>query len=383
MQTLDPLSTEVLENPYPAYEMLRREDPIHWHEKLNAWMVTRYADCSQILQDHETFVSDFRVTGEETPDEFLSLQTLDLPDHAAVRKAILPALRKVDLKGWLRETKAHAEKLLSVVDVSDFDFITEFAEPLAAHSMCVLFGIPLLEDETAFRSAQRDLVLSMDSGLEPSRREAGMQARRHLSGLVEPWIEHAPPAGLLSDVDYSAVSGEQLNFLVNSLRAIFVAGYSSTSSAFGNAIRALAEQGIFDAGTVPEIDQTAFHELVRFDGAVQAESRAVSRESQVGGKRLRAGEVVVVMVGSANRDGTIFSDPDKLAFDRSQNPHLGFGKGIHSFAWEPGLPCCWASKYSATSYAATAFNSGKYRSSVPPQLCVVSTDCNFPSLTGS
>lgn len=329
MQFFDPLSPATLRNPYPVYSQLRANDPVHWHERLHGWVVSRHTDCAQILQDHETFRSDFRIIGEEAPEEFLSLQTLDLPDHAVVRRAILSSMREVDLAGWLQETRRHAEKLLAELGRESFDLITQFVEPLAAHSMCLLFGIPLLDDEESFRSAQRDLVLSMDSGLDSSRRDAGMRARRYLSGLVEPWIERPPSTGLLANVDFASVR-PRLNFLVNSLRAIFVAGYSSSSSGLGNAVRVLAENHLLSGDASPRIDQTAFHELMRFEGPVQAESRALSADATVGDRRLPAGSVVVVLVGAANRDETVFSDGDRLRLDRTPNPHLAFGRGIHA-----------------------------------------------------
>jgi cytochrome P450 len=74
----------------------------------------------------------------------------------------------------------------------------------------------------------------------------------------------------------------------------------------------------------------AFHELVRFEGAVQAESRAVAADAIVGGRQVRAGDIVVVLVGSANRDSDVFKDAGDLCLDRAPNPHLGFGRGIHA-----------------------------------------------------
>jgi cytochrome P450 len=72
VEIFDPLSPEMVKDPYPVYATLRREDPVHRHDGLDAWIVTRYADCVRILQDPTTFGSDFRVIGEEVPDESLT-----------------------------------------------------------------------------------------------------------------------------------------------------------------------------------------------------------------------------------------------------------------------------------------------------------------------
>jgi cytochrome P450 len=329
-ELFQPLSQEMLKDPHPVYARLRVEDPVHWHERLNAWVITSYADCLAILQDPDNFRSDFRAIGDEVPDEFLSLQTLDPPTHGDVRKFILGALRSVDIPAWVRDTRAAADKLLAKVDVDGFDFVTEFAEPLAALSMCSLFGIPLLEDEQAFRLAQRDLVLSMDSGLDNTRLDAGMRARRELSGLIEPWIDAPPASGLLNQIDFAA-AGDLLGHLVNSLRAIFVAGYSSTSSMLGNAMRVLLDESELNKDEPLAVTSTAFNELVRYEGAVQAESRAVNADVKLpSGTGLRRGDVVVTVVASANRDPAMFTEPNRLNLERDPNPHLGFGRGNHA-----------------------------------------------------
>ena len=329
-ELFEPLSPAMLSDPYPVYATLRQEDPVHWHEGLSAWVVTRYADCSSILRDPDTFRSDFRAIGDEVPDEYLSLQTLDPPTHRDVRRLIIAALRTVDLSAWAQRTRAIADELVAGVDLDELDFVTEIAEPLAALSMCELFGISLLDDPDGFRSAQRDLVLSMDSGLDPTRLDAGMRARRELSKLIEPWIDAPPANGLLSQVDFAA-AGDLLDHLVNSLRAIFVAGYSSTASMLGNAMRVLASEDLLDADEPLAMTATGFNELVRYEGAVQAESRAVNADVTLpSGAALRRGDVVVTVIAAANRDAAYFAEPDRLDLARNPNPHLGFGRGNHT-----------------------------------------------------
>jgi len=341
MEPFDPLHPDVLADPFPTYARLRREAPVHRHDGLDAWVVTTYEDCATILAEPDLYSCDFRVIGEETPEEFLSLQTLDGPEQGRLRRSIVAALRGIDMPGWIGETEATAHKILAGRDFSapggpdgaqTLDFVVEFAEPLAALSMCSLFGVPLLEDEQAFRAAQRDLVLSMDSGLAPDRRDAGMRARRRLSDLIEPWTRRPPADGLLSRVDYASAADLRA-YLVNSLRAIFVAGYSSTGSMLGNAMKVLLAHGLLAGDEPLEITPTAYHELVRHEGAVQAISRAVTGPTRLRhGPELAHGDVVVAMVAAANRDPAVFADADALRLDRDPNPHLGFGRGIHSCA---------------------------------------------------
>ncbi|MFI6402046.1 cytochrome P450 [Streptomyces sp. NPDC050548] len=326
---MDPLSAEMLADPYPVYRRLRGEDPVSRHEQLDGWVVMRYADCARVLRDPGVFVSDFRKIGDRVTPELLSVQTLDAPEQTLLRRAILPALKSVDLEKWVADTQSAAGKLMAGIEGREFDFVTEFAEPLAVESMCELFGLPFIDDVTRFRTAQRDLVLSMDAGLDRERIEPGIRAREYLSTLIEPWTTTHPDAGLLSGIDIDSV-GEYRAEYVNSLRAIFVAGYSSSSTMFGNALQPLLEHGLLSGDEPPALDSLAFNELVRLNGAVQATSRAVLEDVELGGRQLRRGDVVVVFLAAANRDPEIFEAPDEMRLDRSPNPHLGFGRGVHS-----------------------------------------------------
>lgn len=335
MEIFKPLDPVMISDPYTVYAELRRQDPVHWHEDLHVYVLTRYRDCERVLQDPQTFVADFRNVGDGMPEEFLvpeefqSMQTLDPPDHGAVRRIVLAALRGFDLPAWLADMRAEADKLLSTVGEGDFDFVTEFAEPLAARSMCSLFGIPLLEDEQAFLAAQRDVTISMDWWLAPERELPGMRARAYLSTLISPWAAHPPPTGLLSRIDFDA-AGERLPYLINSLRAIVVAGYSPSSSMLANAVRVLAEYGLFDREEPCAVTTTMIQELVRYAGTVQSDFRAVARDVQLGERLLTRSDVVFTVLGAANRDPDVFEAPDELRLDRAPNPHLGFGKGIHA-----------------------------------------------------
>ncbi|MGH3941366.1 MAG: cytochrome P450 [Pseudonocardiaceae bacterium] len=329
VEIFQPLDQVMLADPYPIYADLRRRDPVHWHEQFNVHLLTRYSDCDRVFSDPQTFSADVRAFDDEVPDEILSIQMLDPPDHGVVRRMVLAALKGVDLQAWLADVSAMAEKLFSTVGEGEFDFITEFAEPLAARSMWTLFGVPLFEDEETVRTMQRDIILSMDSWVVPECGPAGIRARAYLSELIEPWTVRPPVTGLLSQLDFDA-AGQHRQRLVNSMRAIFVAGFSTSSSMLGNAVRALVEHGCFDTEEPPAVTTTMAHELVRYVGTVQADFRTVLQDVQLGECRLRPADVVVLMLGAANRDPEIFEAPDQLRLDRNPNPHLGFGKGIHS-----------------------------------------------------
>lgn len=337
MEIFTPLSPKMLSDPYAVYAELRRTDPVHWHEGLSAYVMTRHADCERILKDPSTFASDFRKIGEEKPPSRLNIQTLDPPDHTSTRRLALSAMKKTDIAAWAQGVREMASALLRSLG-NEFDFVADFAEPLGTRSMLLLFGLSSIQDgdspikdKAAYLSALRKLVLSMDAGLEPERGPLGTEARAYLSELIKPWTSTPPTVGLLSHVDFSeAQTEDQRLFLLNTLRALFVAGYSSSSSMLGNAVGTLIEHDFFDSPEPQEITTLMAHELVRFVGPVQAESRAVIKDTEVGGQALKHGDIVVIMVASANRDETVFDAADKLDLTRNAMGHLGFSTGIHA-----------------------------------------------------
>lgn len=329
MDLFDPLGPGMLEDPYAVYARLRSEDPVHWHALLGAWVVSTYRDCLAILKDSRAFSCDFRKIGETVPEEFLSIQTIDPPLHEALRRPLIVALKRMGSAEWASNTVATFEIIIRDVDQDGFDFI-EFAERISSITMCTFLGIPVPSDEEALRSAQRDLILSMDAGLAPERASAGVQARAALSEMIRPWIESPPERGLIRHVDFDQGT-EIRSHLVNSLRNFFVAGYSSVSSTLGNVTEVLLRHGLLSGSQKVDISPVAFNELVRYGGAVQAVSRAVTDDTSLpSGRRLGKGDVVVAVLASANRDPTAFVSPDEIRLDRSPIRHLGFGQGAHA-----------------------------------------------------
>ncbi|MFI9811224.1 cytochrome P450 [Saccharothrix variisporea] len=195
--------------------------------------------------------------------------------------------------------------------------------------MRLLFGVPDFGEPDRFHAAQRALVLSMDAGLDPTRGAAGVPAREYLSGLLDPWVAEPPDDGLLRHVDFDA-AGPLRRLLVNSLRQVLVAGFSSSSSLLGQAVHLLVERDLLDQDEPMTLSTAAYNEIVRYTSVVQADSRACAEDVEIGGQRIERGQEVLAVLASANRDPEVFERPDELRLDRAPNPHLGFGRGAHS-----------------------------------------------------
>src|SRR5262249_45213002 len=93
----DPLEEEYLEDPYPVLRELRERRPVHWHDTLQSWVVTRYDDCRAVMQNSAHFATDRRRLGVDVPDVMLSVQTIDPPEHTELRRLLHRMLRSVDM----------------------------------------------------------------------------------------------------------------------------------------------------------------------------------------------------------------------------------------------------------------------------------------------
>ncbi|MEV4437330.1 cytochrome P450 [Streptomyces sp. NPDC049585] len=331
----NPLDPAVLADPYPVYRTLRETDPVHWHEQIDSWILTRYADCATVLRDTDLFTADFRRIGIPTPDTLLSLQTLDPPDQTPLRHLALGAVRAQDLDALGTELAAHADALLhTLTPRGSFDFVRDFADPFTLTAITRFLGTEPPAVDEDFARHNDDLDHSMDESLDPDAAEPGRRARAHFNDLVRSWLADPGPDGVLAHVvahlPGSGVAADDV--LVNSVRAFFHAGFEVPSRFLGNAVAALLDSpGAWQALRAGDIPlESAVEELIRHVGPVQALARAVTADTDIGGRTVRKGQVVTALIGAANRDPQQFTDPDTLRLDRTPNPHLGFGRGSHS-----------------------------------------------------
>jgi hypothetical protein len=319
-----PLSASMLADPHAVYARLRAEDPVHWHDQLSAWVVTRHDDCARILKDTGTFGSDPRALGKPIPPSVLSLQTLDPPEHTAVRRRFLEVVRRQEGDTWATMAQRAADEVVAGLH-GVVDFVRDVAEPLALQAVCTLYGIAFPADHERFRTTSRTMILGMDAGLDPARREPALAARDVLNTMIAGWRAQAREGGVLATVD----AGDD-RVLRNSLRAVFDAGYSTTSNLLSNSVLWLTSHGAWTGDELSRLDERATDELVRLAGPVQVVSRHCKSDVDLRGRRIRRGDVVIVVLAAANRDPEVFESPDTADFTRSPNPHLGLGRGTHS-----------------------------------------------------
>ncbi|MGV4891993.1 cytochrome P450 [Streptomyces viridosporus] len=331
----DPLDAATLADPYPVLTALRTRAPVTWHEPMECWLVTRYADCMRVLRDHEHFARDPRRLGHQVPEASLSVQVLDPPHQAAVRSLFMTALHAQDLTGLQeRAFQDIASRLDGLAPQPVWEVMRDLAQPVALAAIADLLGVtppPACE----WAQVSDTIMRSMDGGLNLALVEPGRLAKEHLSALVGSWFEASSrSAGLLGHVRArTADAGPELDrYVMHTARVMFQGGYSTLAAAIGNVLDTLARNPQAQRALCeePHLRATGVDELVRYDGPVQGTTRLAAADVTLGGIAVCRGDKVTVLFQAANRDPAHFEYPDRLLLERSPNRHLGYGWGTHA-----------------------------------------------------
>ena len=341
----NPLSSRLAQNPYPFYAELRARDPVHRSRLMNAWVFTRHADVDAILRDHRHFSSDPR-KGDlsrrqratlPAPDDYTML-FLDPPDHTRLRALVNKAFTPKVVRALEPRVRAIVAGLLDDIDdPAGFDLMAALAQPLPVIVIAEMLGVPP-EDRARFKlwSDQRARLLEPTIGAQ--ERAVAAEAAKAFDAYFRPIIAErraAPRDDIVSALAQAEEEGDTLTEreMLTMLRLLLVAGNETTTNLIGNGVLALLRHPDQtarlrdDPGAIP----TAMEELLRFDSPVQTDFRRPLADCDVNGFPLRKGQNMVLLLGAANRDPAVFTDPDRLDLGRGEagRNHLSFGRGIH------------------------------------------------------
>jgi cytochrome P450 len=344
----NPFLPEVHKDPYPLYHQLRSEDPVH-RSSLGFWVLTRHADVLAVLRDPRMSRDPRRsermelLRASAEVDELLSEEEaapsmlfVDPPDHTRLRALVSKAFTPGAVERLRPRVEAIVSELLDrVAGAGRMDVVEDLAYPLPVTVICELFGVPEA-DRDRFRAWSRELVRLLDPLVAADALERALQARLALRGYLRDLIatRRAQPTGdLLSALIASEDQGSQLSEseLVSMCVLLLVAGHETTVNLIANGTLALVRHPETRAGMEADaaLPGSAVEELLRYDSPVQFTSRHALADLEIGGRRVRAGETVIAVLGAANRDPAQFPDPDRLDLTRAPNRHIAFGGGIH------------------------------------------------------
>ena len=331
-----PGSDEVLADPYDLYEKLRRKDPVHRMRLIDAWAISSYQDVDTVLRDHARFTNTGLTTDTSARIGSLGMLALDPPDHTRLRALVSRAFTPKSVAALQPRVEQIAEDLLHAIEGQDrFDLMNAFAIPLPVIVIAQMLGVPT-EDLDRFKAWSNLISLSIEPILDDENIKRARQARLELEAYFEDIIaqrRRKPQADLISDLVAAEEAGDRLTHeeLVTTLILLLVAGNETTRNLIGNGMLALLRNPdqFQRLHRQPDLLDLAIHEFLRYDPPVQTDRRIALEDVEIRNQRIRAGQSVFSLIGAANRDPAVFSDPNTLDIGRKQTSHLSFGRGIH------------------------------------------------------
>ena len=357
MEVFDPFAPEFRSDPYPLYRRMRVADPVHWNEDHAAFLLTRYADCVEMLRSPGVSVDGTNavLTAEQIArqegirhrqagtgiDAFMMqarpMLFSDPPDHTRLRGLVSKAFTPRRVEALRASIEVLVEELIDpLADRGELDVIGDVGFPLPVIVIAQLLGVPL-EDREQLKGWSRDLartidpVVSDDVAMQAAL--SGMQFVNYLNGLIEERRKD-PRDDLLSALIAVEEEGEHLNhgeLLVNCI-LLFIAGHETTQNLIGNGMLALLRhpEQLEKLRGDRSLAKGAVEEMLRYDGPVQLTARHMLEDREVGGRLIRKGQTAVLLLAASGRDPEQFSDPDRFDITRPDaNRHIAFGNGIH------------------------------------------------------
>ncbi|MFC1432658.1 cytochrome P450 [Streptacidiphilus sp. N1-3] len=347
-------SWEFAADPYPAYAWLREHAPVHrttLPSGVEAWLVTRYPDARQALADtrlsknpvnHGRSSGRTGIPGERDADLMTHLLNIDPPDHTRLRRLVSKAFTPRTVATFEPQVREITDRLIDGFAANgSADLIHEFAFPLPIYAICDLLGVPA-EDQDDFRDWAGMMLRHQKPGQPGVPRGGVGRAVKKIRGYLAELI-HRKRADLgddlISELIRASDHGEHLteNEAAAMAFILLFAGFETTVNLIGNGLYALlthpeqrAQLQSSLARGETDLLATAVEELLRYDGPVElATWRYATTPLTLGDQEINTGDPVLVVLAAADRDPSRFDRPDLLDLTRRDNPHLGFGHGIH------------------------------------------------------
>ena len=335
--TADPFSPENLTNPHPLHEQMREAGPVVYLDRYDVWAMARYEQVNASLKNWETYSSaagaGLSNLQKEKPWRVPSLLLeADPPAHTRAREVVGPILAPPALRALRSGFESEANDLVDrLIALGSFDAVTDLAEvyPLKVFGDAV--GVP--EEGREHLLPYANMVFN---AFGP--RNALLEAAMAKAQVVLPYVatscsrEALRPGSFGEQIWAAADAGKMpVEWAPLLVRSLLSAGIDTTVNGIAATIYAFASHP--DQWSLlrqdPSLAKAAFEETIRWESSVQTFFRTTTREVEVAGVRIPAGEKVLLFLGAANRDPRRWSEPDHFDITRNASGHVGFGMGIH------------------------------------------------------
>jgi len=354
------LPSDFYANPYPVYDVLREQSPVHLMPD-GSYFLTRHADLVSVYRDAQTFSSDKKIEfepkyGAASPlfgHHTTSLVFNDPPLHTRIRSRIIGALTRRAIAGMEANLVTLVDSLLDDLQAKGGgDLIEDFASAIPVEVIGNLLGVPHAA-RGPLRAWSLAILGALEPKLTPEQEALGNRSvaefTAYLKTLVADRRKHPgnPDHDVLTRLIGDEAGGDKLSEAELLQNCVFIlnAGHETTTNLIGNALVALTEQPQAKAELLLKQELLApdsigleaylnpvIDEFLRFESSNQLSNRRALKDTQIGGVAIAAGSLLSLCIGAANRDPAQFDQPNQLLLERQNNRHLAFGLGIHQCA---------------------------------------------------
>jgi cytochrome P450 len=340
------LDPEVLANPYPLYDRLRSEDPVHWDPFLHSWIVTRYEDVVTVLRD-------FSAARTPTPEQLASIGLADLnpiakvmvkqmlfldpPSHTRIRSLAACAFTPQRVAALRNRIQQIADDLLDrVAPAGKMDIIADLAEPLPAIVTAEMLGVPVA-DHRKLKNWSADFAEMLGNFQHnPEHVSRMLESVERLTSYFHGAIhsqQGESRRGLVHSLMTAECAGDRLTEeeIVANCIVTMVGGQETTTNLIGNGTLTLLrhpdelQRLRADLTLIP----SAVEEMLRFESPSQHTARLAPRDLVLGGQQIRKRQATIAVMAAGNRDPRRFPDPNRFDITRKDNRHLAFGWAAH------------------------------------------------------
>ena len=342
---------EIMYDPYTYYGQLRDEDPVHWNELYELWVITRHDDLVWLTRNHELFSSAVWLNDPRGPYpainesdnelyEFVrnyqgkQFIQYDRPDHLEMRKVVHAYFTPKSMEEWRPLVQNAINELLDEAEQKDdFDLMRDLATPLPVLVIAEMMGVPV-QDRPHIRAIAEKL-LNIARG-EADRLPRLVEGMEEMLEYVNPMIEErkVKPGddfiSILAGGENAGVFTREQALVNTSL--LLLAGHETTINLICNGTLAFMQNR--DQWDLLKADPQgmmvrANEEALRYDSPVKSIQRLAAQDVEMRGKLIKKDDRLRWFIPSANRDPNKFERPDEMDITRWPNPHVSFGAGIH------------------------------------------------------
>jgi cytochrome P450 len=349
MVEYDPFGPAAMTDPLPIYRELRAGFRAYPLPQYDAYALPRFDDVWEASRDRRHFsIVEGPVSHRERmlvhndgppdltpPNPLPSFSMADPPRHTTLRGAIAPAFTPGAVRRGEEAMRTQARALLDeLVPRGRFDVVRDLAAPVATVATCAQLGLPELD---APRVTELVNTLARREGLTPGIGPEGQKAGAELNALtteaVHAQLARGAPTPVVAALHALEVDGRRLTDveITTQLTTMVIGGVESLPKVIGGGVRSLAAHPDQRAGLAADLARVpaAFEEILRLHLPLQFGTRTLLDDAEIAGRPMRAGQRVMLLYVSANRDDAEFPDADRFDIDRVMDRHLGFGHGVH------------------------------------------------------